>query len=301
VAAAGLLETYSDSLLFSVAEAAPLSNSATIGSGGSGVIGGGETVSNTNVNGGNLDVSSGGTSVSATAQSGGVISVKGGNTENTTLSAGGAEIVENGGTSTNITIESGGTQTVESGGLVVSGNVNSNGTQYVKKAAVVSNVSVNKGTQYIDGGTAIGGLIIGYITHQDVKNGGVTKDITVNGFGANQFIHDGGTAIGTSVTNGAGLAVSSGGTLISANINKGKSWAYAATTIYSGGVASNTIVDNGYFNVAGGTSYNSIICNNGQENIREGGIAIGDTVSNNGEQTISRPWTRIYFLYPRHG
>jgi autotransporter passenger strand-loop-strand repeat protein len=246
-------------------------------------------------------VSSGGSAVGSVVLSGGVQSVlDGGAASGTTVSSGGAQNVSSGGSVLNTRVLSSGVQSILAGGSA-SGTTISGGTQNVSSGgAATGTVVLSSGIQSVFAGGTASATTIGNGGVQSISGGVATSSIVSSG-GA-QFVFAGGAASATTVSSGGIQNVSSGGSAIdSLVLSSGVQSVFAGGTaqgatisggsqnVFSGGIASATIVNNGGTQLvtSGGLATGAIVNSGGLQAVNSGGLISGTVVFAGGEQSVA--------------
>ncbi|HEV2156714.1 AIDA repeat-containing protein [Bradyrhizobium sp.] len=261
-----------------------VSGQITIGNGGIVGVETGATAQHATILAGGIEYAYG-TANDTTVQAGGAQHVYfGGNATNTTVAAGGYQDVFSnstvsnvslsgnqqvlaGGTAIDTTVESGGYQYVGAGGASDGTLVKTGGFQYIDAGGSASDTVIDGGFQYVDG-TATGGSVGGGSS----QGGGVATGVTVKNGGA-QHVYHGGSAAGTIVTAGGFQDVyhaTVSGTHLSGN-----------QQVLDGGVAANTVIENGgnSYVGAGGSVTATTVNGGGLLYVDAGGSAASTTIN----------------------
>ena len=219
--------------------------------------------------GGTQDVSFGATAGNTTIESGGteIVSAYGiddgakisGGTQLVYGSASGAtvfaglQVIESGGTASGTTVSGGGTLEVLSGGLADPTMIYSGGSEIVSAGGTDNDAQISSG-------------------EQDVF--GLASGATV--FAGSQVIESGGTAIGTTVSNGGMLEVLSGGIAIASTLLPGG-------TLLIGGTLSDFTVSSGVtLEVSAGIVSNATVLSGGTLELLAGATQSGTTFNSGG-------------------
>ncbi|MBE6368130.1 MAG: hypothetical protein E7052_09530, partial [Lentisphaerae bacterium] len=247
-----------------------VATSTTVNSGGYLDISSGVVASSTTVNsGGDLHISSGGTANSTTVNSGGSMRIyNGGVANSTTVNSLGYMTISSGGVANSTTVNSGGNVHISSGGVANSTTVLNNGYMIVGRGGEASDtvvkatgsmlisqggqagkITVDSGavmtaiqSSYAEDITLSGSLTVAYhavVNSVNVKNsgtlnlsnykgGGSATNVTVN-FGK-MHISSGAWASGVSANTDGMIYVSSGGTLLDAEL-QGYAWLQAGAYV----------------------------------------------------------------------
>jgi autotransporter passenger strand-loop-strand repeat protein len=270
----------------------------------------GGTDSGTTVSsGGVLTVSSGGTTVSSLLTGSALNSsgsfgatefvLSGGTAIGTTLSASADLIISAGGSASGTIVDS--RTGPGNGGFVNFGSasgttVNSGGGEFVNSGGTESGATINGGGFLaLSGGTAVGTTVNAegsvFVSSGSLTSG--TLILSGDSSGGAEFVR--GSAINTTLDNGAQQIVRSGGAATGTVVNGGG----AVEFVFSGGVASGTTVNSGGFqevgatnsggtSSAGGTAVSTTVNSAGVESVIAGGVASG-TVVNAGGRLGVRP------------
>ena len=172
-----------------------------------------------------------------------------------------------GGTAIDTTVYSGGYQYVGDGGTSAGTLVKTGGFQYIDAGGSASDTVIDGGFQYVDG-TATGGSVGG----GNSLGGGVATGVTVKNGGA-QHVYHGGSATGTIVAAGGFQDVyhaTVSGTNLSGN-----------QQVLDGGVAANTVIENGgnSYIGAGGSVTATTVNGGGLLYVDAGGSAASTTIN----------------------
>lgn len=308
-----------------------IASNTTIASGGAEYVYSGGMSFDAMVSGGGAEnVEAGGANISATISAGSIETVFGA-TSDGVVGSGGIEFVSSGGFSSDSTILSGGAEIIFSGGNAVGVTVNSGGELIILNGGLATNVlassgeegsgdvlivqggsaSLHSGTvsnltgyytsEYVFSGGAVSGgeLLSGGL--QYVYSGGEADQITI-GVGVRQIVFEGGIVSSSTIV---GTQILSGGTSSDTKVLLGQQ------SVYSGGLALNTIVDhdgsqhvyagggasgtvlgedgwNDYQAVSsGGAAWDTAVYYNGEQEVATGGIAYQTTINSGGILRVS--------------
>ena len=279
-------------------------------SGGTEYVSSGGVASDTVVGaGGMLVVSSGGTAESplltgsapdSSGSFGGEeIVLSGGTADGTTLSASALLIISSGGVAHGAVVDS--RTGPQNGGLVDFGTafgttVNSGGVEFVNSGGAEGGASVNSGgVLALSGGKAVG-VSVNVGGSLVVSSGSLTIDtvcVSGNSTGGVEVVR--GSAIATTLDNGAEQAVLSGGVANGTVVNGGG----AVEFVFSGGSVSATTINSGGFeeigtsSSAGGTAVGTTVNGGGIEIVFAGGAASGTIVNSGGRLAVRSGGTAI--------
>lgn len=174
-----------------------------------------------------------GQSISNTSLNSGNIQNVFGAANGITISSQAYQNVELGGTAIGTIIQAGGFQEVLGGGSAIEATI-LGGNQVVLLGGEALDSTINGGVQQVYGTARQTSANSGYVF---VYSGGTAIDTTLNN-GAFEFVEYGGTATGTLVNSGGFLAVEGGGTLFGITINSG-----GIANVESGKISDPTIND----------------------------------------------------------
>ena len=224
-------------------------------------------------------VREGGSAVGTVVSNGRMFVSADGYADSATIISGFAE-VSSGGTA-NATTVKGGYLEVSAGGTATDMNVLNAGELYVDVTGdtYLTGTYKGKSIQVADG--LASNVTIWYDRYMTVSDGWVASNTTLhaNYSSACQYVREGGSAVGTIVSNGR-MFVSSGGYASSATLISG------FVVVSSNGEAYATIVKGGEMVVSNGGWANSTLMSNGEMAISNGGVANATTISK-GVMTVS--------------
>ncbi len=266
------------------------------------VLSGGTSISATIFAGGSETVESGGHDSGATISSGGTVTVFGSGLS-ATISSGGTEIVSSGGLALSMTIGSGGTNIVRTSGGAT-GTV-SGGTEIVSAGGSDIFTALSGGTEIVAaGGTAIvttvsaGGTEIVLAGGQALTNlfSGGTEIVSAGGTALGDVLHGGqdtvlGLTSATTVSAGAQLIVSAGGTARTFSVQAGGSVIAAAggtAIVTSNSTAVPGLAASGgtILVSSGGTTIGATLSAGGVEIVSSGGFDSASTISSGGTEIV---------------
>ena len=296
-------------------------NSTTVTSYGYMHVSSGGTANSTTVTSdGHMHISRGGVANSTTVNSKGSMHISSGGTANsTTVNSGGFMHISSGGTANSTTVTTFGFMHVSSGGMANSTTV-SKGYMYISSGGTATEIIENggyvgaaEGANVTFASNTIEGVNLSQ-ARMTVHSNTIANSITVNVSGS-MYIYSGGTATGVienggyvSIAEGANvtfasntienLVVSGGSMTVHSNTiaNSTTIDGRAYVTIFSSGIANNTIVKNGSMFISdGGIISNTILSGMATSYgivsaflfISSGGTANSTTVNNYGKMHIS--------------
>ncbi len=188
---------------------------------------------------------------------------------------GGKLHVSNGGLAEVTAINAGGSMVVSQGGSASDTTVNNGGKLYVSQGGIASKTELNDGGKLFASGS-VGGATVSLGGSMFVSSGATVNDINVSA-GGFLWIYDGGTATGIVAAKGAelyfnvapdtyvkGTYAENAFEMKDATLSDFTAWKKCTVAVRSGGVTSNTTLNDGTLQVDGGVAKDTVVKINGE-------------------------------------
>jgi autotransporter passenger strand-loop-strand repeat protein len=268
--------------------------------------------SNTKVLSGLMTISSGGTTDKTTVFTELRVS-SGGMADNTTISSGFLNVYSDG-TANRTTVNSNGSLTIHNGGTANITTVKSKGVLAVSEGGIANSTTISSGGMLrIDTACTVNSTTISSGGSMNVLQGASANIITVNA-GGKLFVSSGGTATqikengGYVNVNSKAVITYAPNTFSNLTLTNGNVTVHSGTTanktmidnnvqlfIYDGGLASSTTVKNAYtFVSSGGTAEKTTVDANGNLTVYSSGKATSTTINTKGYLNISSGGTAVF-------